>query len=533
MVKYRAVISGNDNLIDLFSDNLEEITDKQLQIEGIIPDWVHGTLVRNGPALFGTHPDAKTSRRYDHIFDGLAKLTSFTVSPNCVSFSEKFLRSKWYEEIVNKRRDIPPSITTGPVYPTFNAFQKVKAAITSSTLFDNVPVNIHKLGGKHWVAITDAPVMLEFDPLSLKTKGRKSYGNSIVSPGGVELFSTAHPHLVTDKSGKHFSYNYFLELKPLGSNVAHMVRTDEQGMRTVVGSVEVGAGEIPYVHDFSMTEKYVILCIWPVRISADAMVTSDRGFLRELQWKGAEMSTKIYVFDKNGTKQGPLYEFDAPPLFAYHHINAFEKENKIIMDVTAYENNAIASGEHAFLYISNVDDKNQRKKQEKDGRWCRFELPLHENSSFPVKIAVKKLKAIGIDGLQYGGELVRINDKYKSKPYRYSYGFTGFAGADEFKGAFNEWALVKIDKHIADIDHEKSISATVWKEANCYPSEPIFVGKPQSDIEDDGVLLSQVYDGARRETFLLVLDATNMTELARCYTGNRSCISFHGQFIPA
>ena len=148
-----------------------------------------------------------------------------------------------------------------------------------------------------------------------------------------------------------------------------------------------------------------------------------------------------------------------------------------------------------------------------------------------TKIEAKILRAVDKDGMEFGGELVRINDKFKSKPYRFSYGFTGFAGAGEQKGGFNEWALVKIDKVAAEI--EGSTSATVWKEANCYPSEPLFVGKTDSDIEDEGVLLSQVYDGSRRESFLLILDAKDMTELARCYSGSRSCVSFHGQFIDA
>ena len=49
--------------------------------------------------------------------------------------------------------------------------------------------------------------------------------------------------------------------------------------------------------------------------------------------------------------------------------------------------------------------------------------------------------------------------------------------------------------------------------------------------EDKGVLLSQVYDGKRRETFLLVLDAVSMKELCRAYTGHRVPISFHGQWL--
>ena len=62
-------------------------------------------------------------------------------------------------------------------------------------------------------------------------------------------------------------------------------------------------------------------------------------------------------------------------------------------------------------------------------------------------------------------------------------------------------------------------------------SDPETSGDTQG-TEDDGVLLSQVYDGERRETFLLMLDDRDISELARCYT-RMSCpvsVSIHGQF---
>jgi len=238
-----------EGFLGWFSDSLEERDNVDLKVEGILPSWVSGQLIRNGPALFGT---LRGERRYDHIFDGLAKLSSYHINNGKVKFSTKFLRSKWYKEIVEKSGDIPPSVTTGPVYPKFNFLQKVQAALTSSVLFDNVPVNVHHLAGKAFVAVTDAPVQLEFNPVTLETIGRKNYANSIVSTGGIELFSTAHPHLCKERvsSGKYcagneqssfkeeyFSYNYFLEMRPLSlpglpdSNIAHIARIDAEGKR--------------------------------------------------------------------------------------------------------------------------------------------------------------------------------------------------------------------------------------------------------------------------------------------------------------
>jgi torulene dioxygenase len=142
----------------------------------------------------------------------------------------------------------------------------------------------------------------------------------------------------------------------------------------------------------------------------------------------------------------------------------------------------------------------------------------------------------------YSSELVRINPQYRGKEYRYSYGFTGFAGEEAFK----DWAIVKQDHSIKAVEEMKNIqagtlgqhsvgkksSAQVWMEKYCYPSE--FIPSPSNystGEEDDGVVLSQVYDGVRKETFLLVLDGKSMLEIARYYTGIRCPISFHGDYI--
>ena len=182
-------------------------------------------------------------------------------------------------------------------------------------------------------------------------------------------------------------------------------------------------------------------------------------------------------------------------------------------------------------------DEILRKKQERDGNWYRYKLPLNIDGVEQVfSVFPRRLKSVTSDGQLLGGELVRINEDYKYRPYRYSYGFTGFAGHGVDGGGFEEWALVKMDAsaHIADEGKGCNYSVKIWKRENCYPSEPIFVSRNEGDNsdEDDGVILSLVYDGERRESFLLVLDAREMTELARCYTDCRTCISFHGAFLP-
>ena len=47
-----------------------------------------------------------------------------------------------------------------------------------------------------------------------------------------------------------------------------------------------------------------------------------------------EEGTKIYVFNLNVHDTKPIRQYTAPPLFAYHHINAYETKDEIVMDVT-------------------------------------------------------------------------------------------------------------------------------------------------------------------------------------------------------
>lgn len=78
-----------------------------------------------------------------------------------------------------------------------------------------------------------------------------------------------------------------------------------------------------------------------------------------------------------------------------------------------------------------------------------------------------------------------------------------------------------------------------WSQPDRYPGEPIFVGPPvagavssgaEQNDEDKGVLLSVVLDAAGGKSFLLALDARDVSELARAHTPHHIPFSFHGQF---
>jgi carotenoid cleavage dioxygenase-like enzyme len=74
-------------------------------------------------------------------------------------------------------------------------------------------------------------------------------------------------------------------------------------------------------------------------------------------------------------------------------------------------------------------------------------------------------------------------------------------------------------------------SSTIWAEDGCYPGEPVFVAAPNAAHEDEGALLSVVLDGRTGNSFLLVLDASSLQELARAEVPHHIPFGFHGQFV--
>ena len=71
----------------------DEVELDSLSIEGEIPAWLSGTLLRNGPAKYEVG-----GRSLRHWFDGLAMLHKFSFGAGQVSYANRFLRSEAYRE---------------------------------------------------------------------------------------------------------------------------------------------------------------------------------------------------------------------------------------------------------------------------------------------------------------------------------------------------------------------------------------------------------------------------------------------------
>ena len=69
-----------------------------------------------------------------------------------------------------------------------------------------------------------------------------------------------------------------------------------------------------------------------------------------------------------------------------------------------------------------------------------------------------------------------------------------------------------------------------WRYDNHFPGEPVFVPRPDASTEDDGVLLTVVLDASQNTSYLLLLDAHDLSEIARAQVPQHIPFGFHGTY---
>lgn len=464
--------NGNQAAAGLRSLDSEVRVD-ELPLEGSIPDWLEGALLRTGPARWEVG-----GKSMNHWFDGHAMLHRFGIGNGRVSYANRFLESKAYRAANEKGELAYSEFATDPCRSLFSRV----FAIFDPKLSDNANVNLVKLG-ERFIAMTETPIPVEFDAETLETAG------VAYEPPG--MLTTAHPHLERATGGM---LNYAAKVGPRNSYRFFHLGPDSAEPEVVA---EMPVKHPSYQHSFGLTTKWFVLAEWPLVVNPISIPLSGRPYIENYRWK-PELGTRFWLLPRTGG--APLGPFETDPWFAFHHINAFEEEDgTVVADVCVFPDAEVIKD----LYLERLRAGKPVAKPEVR----RFRIDPGSG------VTSERLVEEGFD-------LPRINyGRCSERPYRYTWG----AGTGD-SGWFD--SIVK-----ADFVDGTSIS---WEEADCYPGEPVFVARPgDGTAEDEGVLLSVVFDGVKGTSFLLVLDASDLTELARAEAPHHVPYGFHGQFVAS
>ncbi len=166
----RARPSGPRRLRRGFRSLTEEIRLPNVPVEGRIPAWLQGILLRNGPALFEIG-----EQKLNHWFDGLAMLHGFSFSDGRVSYANRFLRSSAYRAW---RRDGVMEFSEFGTDPEPDPCRAMFSGVSTLPVLGPIPnanVSIEQLA-KRFQAHTEIPIPVRFDPRQPEDARRRGRG---------------------------------------------------------------------------------------------------------------------------------------------------------------------------------------------------------------------------------------------------------------------------------------------------------------------------------------------------------------------
>jgi len=341
--------------------------------------------------------------------------------------------------------------------------------------------NTHVIGhaGRTWALVEAGapPVELTAD---LGTVGANPFFGTLADRG----FS-AHPKVDPDTGDLHAMCYHW----PDWMDHLQYVHVGKDGR--VVRTVNIPVPGMPMVHDMSLTANYVVVFDLPVTVNIELAMAGGRF---PFTWNDA-YEARIGLLPRTGGANDIVW-VPITPCFVFHPMNAYEDpQGRIVIDVCRYERmferdlNGPFGDSLATLDRWTIDPKTRRVSEERiDDR---------------------------------AQEFPRCSPLRSTKSYRYGYSVGAGANAASFPSIY---------KH--DLATGKSVSFDLGN--GRHGAEPYFVPRAGASVEDDGYLLTFVFDESARTSELVVLDARDAGRppIASVHLPARVPYGFHGAWIP-
>ncbi len=293
--------------------------------------------------------------------------------------------------------------------------------------------------------------------------------------GKLETGMTAHPK-ICGETGELLFFAYGMMPPYL---TYHRATADGQLVQSEVIDVK-GA---TMVHDFNITRNHVIFMdlpmIWDFEAAASGL---------PIRWSD-EYGARLGVMPRNGTNADVVW-YDIEPCYVFHPLNAYEEGDDIVIDVCRMETTMKPGAADAPPMLH---------------RWT-----IHQKTG---SVSESQLDDRSV-------EFPRVPDRVVGLKHRFGY-TAEFVSGLPAAGAFRKYDL----QTGASTAHELSYGRM--------GGEPVFVPAEGATSEDDGYLLSFVYDPAENQSELIIVDASNMAAqpVARVHLPNRVPAGFHGSWI--
>ena len=445
-----------------------------LRVEGKLPAALEGTLYRNGPGRLSV-----AGERYGHWFDGDGAVSAVRIEGGRAEGAARLVRTAGLEREERAGKRLFGGYGTPFARPVRELLLgDSKNAANTSVLYWQ----------ERLFATCEAGKPHEIDTRDLATVGESLLGGALVGP-----FS-AHPHRVPQRRA---TYNFGLGHGRRTQVDAYELPDDGPARR--IASFPVEGARV--LHDFAATERHLVFTFAPLYMSLVNVLLRRRKPIPSALWKEAR-GTEIVVVPIDQPDRIRRFRVDA--FFLEHVVNAFEEGGKVMIDYTHYAN---ADGLEEFvggLLEGRVDAplRSEIRRAVVD--------PERETLSSEVVLP----RAV---------ELPRVSPRVEGSRHRFAYHVAAATSTTE--APFSR--LLKHDQETGRLD--------VYDPGDRrYPGEGVFVPRPEGTAEDDGWLLSMVYDARTDRSRLEVLDARALGDgpVASCHFDHAIPFGFHGAWAP-
>lgn len=293
--------------------------------------------------------------------------------------------------------------------------------------------------------------------------------------GKLETGMTAHPKICPE-TGEMLFFGYGVMPPYLTYH-----RVDAAGQLVQSEAIEVPGATM--VHDFNITRNHVIFMDLPLTFNFENMAAGI-----PIQWSD-DYGARLGVMPRNG-KNTDVVWYDIDPCYVYHPLNAYEDGDDIVIEVCRMAHSMKPGSPEVPPMMH---------------RWT-----IHTQSG---TVSETQLDDRSVEFPRVPDSLIGL---------RHRYGYTAeFGSGLPYAVAFRKY----------DMNSGGSLAHELRD--GCMGGEPVFVPAANNPAEDEGYLLSYVYDQHNKTSELVIVDAATMDNepVARIHIPARIPAGFHGSWI--
>lgn len=448
-----------------------EITADELEVVGEIPADLEGLYVRNGP-----NPNMPAGGRY-HWFDGDGMLHGIHFADGKASYRNRWVRTEGFEA----ERSAGQALWTGVAEPRQDnpddgSRLRIKDTANTDVLFHNGSLTAL------WY-LAGAPYAV--DPLTLETIGPQDWG-------GTRQSSVSAHAKVDPRTGEFVYFDY----GPTPPYMSYGVVSADGVVKHHV-DIDIPGARMP--HDMAITDRHSILMDLPLVVDP---VSWSMGRHR-LQFLD-DTPARFGIIPRYGAPSDIRW-FEAEPCYIYHSVNAWEEGDEVVMDVCRFRVPGPSSMEFRGPLASILN-------------YLRLDAFVHR---YRFNLRTGATKETPLD--DRNTEFPMVNADFLGERNRYSYNVS-----------INSDTVMYFDG-LVKYDLQTGTDERYGFGAGRYGSEAPFAPRVGAVGEDDGYLVSFVYDAATERSEVVILDAQDIAAgpVGRVLLPVRVPNGFHACWVPA